>query len=72
MPGEPVELAQLRNVHKRYGRVLALDGIDLDVHGGQVLALLGANGAGKSTAIALLLGLLAPDKGEARLFGASP
>ena len=65
-------LAQLRGIHKRYARTIALDGIDLSLHRGEVLALLGANGAGKSTAIGLLLGLLAPDQGETALFGQAP
>ena len=65
-------LAQLRGIHKRYARTIALDGIDLSLHRGEVLALLGANGAGKSTAIGLMLGLLAPDQGETALFGQAP
>lgn len=65
-------LAQLRGTRKRYGAVQALDGVDLSLHAGEVLALLGANGAGKSTAIALLLGLLKPDAGSAELFGRTP
>lgn len=65
-------LAQLRDIHRRYGSTIALDGIDLSLQRGEVLALLGANGAGKSTAIGLLLGLLAPDRGEATLFGQAP
>lgn len=65
-------LAQLRGARKRYGAVQALDGVDLSLHAGEVLALLGANGAGKSTAIALLLGLLKPDAGSAELFGRTP
>ena len=69
---EPSPIAQLRGVHHRYGRTLALDGIDLSLRGGEVLALLGANGAGKSTAVAAMLGLLKPDAGEALLFGRSP
>ncbi len=68
---DPV-LAQLADARKRYGKVLALDGVDLDLRPGEVLALLGANGAGKSTAISLLLGLLAADSGSAALFGQSP
>ncbi len=64
--------ARLRGAHKRFGDVCALDGVDLEVHGGQVQALLGPNGAGKSTAIGLLLGLVQPDRGEAQLFGQSP
>jgi ABC-2 type transport system ATP-binding protein len=65
-------LAQLRGSRKRYGNIIALDGVDLSLQGGEVLALLGANGAGKSTAIALLLGLLTPDAGSAELFGQAP
>jgi ABC-2 type transport system ATP-binding protein len=69
--------AQLRAVRKRYSgtpaaQPSALDGIDLDLHGGELLALLGANGAGKTTAIGLLLGLIGADTGEARLFGEAP
>jgi ABC-2 type transport system ATP-binding protein len=67
-----IPLASLEGVHKRYGRTLALDGVDLELHGGQVLALLGANGAGKTSAISLLLGLVAPDAGEVRLSGRAP
>ncbi len=65
-------LAQLRGSRKRYGATQALDGVDLSLQRGEVLALLGANGAGKSTAIALLLGLLAADEGSAELFGRPP
>jgi ABC-2 type transport system ATP-binding protein len=64
--------ARLVGVGKRFGGVAALDGIDLDVRSGELLALLGPNGAGKSTAIGLLLGLVRPDRGEARLFGLAP
>lgn len=65
-------LAQLRGSRKRYGATQALDGVDLSLQCGEVLALLGANGAGKSTAIALLLGLQAADEGSAELFGRPP
>ncbi len=71
IPSAP-PLAQLRGIHRRYGSTIALDGIDLCLQRGEVLALLGANGAGKSTAIGLLLGLLAPDRGDATLFGQAP
>jgi ABC-2 type transport system ATP-binding protein len=64
--------AELRNVVKRYGATVALDGVDLAARGGELLALLGPNGAGKSTAIALWLGLARPDAGEAVLLGAAP
>lgn len=65
-------LASLQGVHKRYGAVLALDGIDLELQAGQVLALLGPNGAGKTTAIGLLMGLLRADAGRVLLFGQDP
>ena len=54
---------------KRFGSTLALDGLDLEVHEGEVLGYLGPNGAGKSTTIALLLGLARPTSGRALLFG---
>ena len=65
-------LAQLRGASKRYGDRLALDRLDLGLHAGQVTSLLGANGAGKSTAVGLLLGLLAADAGEVSVLGGAP
>ncbi len=65
-------LARLDGVHRRYGSVVALDGVDLALRAGEVLALLGANGAGKSTAVGLLLGMVAPDAGTATLLGQPP
>lgn len=70
--GERGRVAALRNVTKRYGPVTAVDGLDLDVHPGEVLAVLGPNGAGKTTSIQLLLGLLPPDVGTVELFGEAP
>ncbi|MFF3873548.1 ABC transporter ATP-binding protein [Streptomyces sp. NPDC001978] len=57
---------------KTYGAVRAVDGIDLEITRGETVALLGRNGAGKSTTIALLLGLHEPDAGTVELFGAAP
>jgi ABC-2 type transport system ATP-binding protein len=54
---------------KRYGKVVALDGLDLEVPKGSVLALLGPNGAGKTTAIRILTTLLEPDGGTAEVAG---
>jgi ABC-2 type transport system ATP-binding protein len=65
-------LALLRGASKSYGTLRALDGVDLELRGGELLALLGPNGAGKTTAISLLLGLLRADAGEVRLFGMDP
>ncbi|MFE9644216.1 ATP-binding cassette domain-containing protein [Streptomyces sp. NPDC006365] len=57
---------------KTFGSVRAVDEIDLEMARGETVALLGRNGAGKSTAISLLLGLNEPDEGVVRLFGAAP
>jgi len=57
---------------KRYGRVVALDGLDLEVAAGEVHAFLGPNGAGKTTTIRILLGLLRKDGGEVSLLGSDP
>ena len=68
----PQPLALLAGASKRYGPVLALDAVDLEVRAGEVLAVLGANGAGKSTALGLLTGRLSPDGGRVQLFGLDP
>jgi ABC-2 type transport system ATP-binding protein len=65
-------VAELVTVTKRFGHVVALDGLSLDVRRGELLAVLGPNGAGKTTAIALLLGLQRPAAGVVRLFGHAP
>ena len=65
-------LARLDGARKRYGSTTALDGVDLDIRAGEVLAVLGANGAGKSTALGLLTGRIACDEGSAHLLGGDP
>jgi ABC-2 type transport system ATP-binding protein len=65
-------LAELTEAKKKFGNILALDGLDLQVRTGELFAVLGPNGAGKTTAISLLLGLQQPDSGKALLFGKSP
>jgi ABC-2 type transport system ATP-binding protein len=57
---------------KRFGSFTALDGVDLDVHRGEVHGFLGPNGAGKSTTIRVLLGLLRADSGHVTLLGGDP
>ncbi|WP_344406482.1 ABC transporter ATP-binding protein [Streptomyces longisporus] len=57
---------------KTFGTVHALQGVDLEISQGETVALLGRNGAGKSTTISLLLGLNEPDEGTVRVFGAPP
>ncbi len=71
-PHPPTALATLRGVKRRRGTVQALDGVDLALQAGQVTALLGVNGAGKTTAIEILLGLQPADSGEVTLFGRPP
>ncbi|HKT29516.1 ABC transporter ATP-binding protein [Dyella sp.] len=65
-------VARLHGVVKRYGHLVALDGVNLVLRRGELLAVLGPNGAGKSTSISLLLGLIRPDGGRAELFGMDP
>lgn len=60
---------EVRCLTKRYGDVVALDGVSFKVPAGIVCGLLGGNGAGKTTTIALLLGLLTPSAGEIRILG---
>ena len=57
---------------KRFGKVTALDGLDLRVRTGEVHGFLGPNGAGKTTTIRILLGLMRHDGGRARLLGGDP
>jgi ABC-2 type transport system ATP-binding protein len=64
-----VEIAELRGIEKRFGRVAALRGVDLSVSAGEVVALLGPNGAGKTTLVNILLGIRRPDAGEVRVVG---
>ncbi|GGA61091.1 ABC transporter ATP-binding protein [Pseudoclavibacter endophyticus] len=63
---------ETRGLRKRFGRMTALDGLDLSVASGEVHGFLGPNGAGKSTTIRILLGMLRRDSGEARVLGADP
>ena len=64
---EPI--LQARSLVKRYGRVTALDRADFDLYPGEILAVIGDNGAGKSSMIKALCGAVIPDSGEIRLGG---
>src|SRR5262252_8077496 len=57
---------------KRYGDIVAADGVDLTVERGDVFGFLGPNGAGKTTSLRMLLGLIRPTSGNAELFGRDP
>ncbi len=69
MTAPPVEA---RGLVKRYGDVVAVDGVDLTVEAGDVYGYLGPNGAGKTTVLRMLLGLITPTEGRVRLFGSDP
>ncbi|MEJ2287179.1 MAG: ATP-binding cassette domain-containing protein [Deinococcales bacterium] len=58
------ELLKLRGVHKSFGRVRVLRGIDFDVGNNEIVGLVGDNGAGKSTLIKLITGVYSPNRGE--------
>ncbi|HZL93164.1 MAG TPA: ATP-binding cassette domain-containing protein, partial [Vicinamibacterales bacterium] len=62
-------LLSARGLVKRYGRVTALDRADFDLLPGEILALVGDNGAGKSSLIKAISGAVTPDEGEIRLEG---
>ncbi|WP_280361016.1 ABC transporter ATP-binding protein [Nocardia wallacei] len=62
----------VRDLHKHFGQVHALDGLDLEVAEGEVHGFLGPNGAGKSTTIRILLGILTRTSGEAQVLGRDP
>jgi ABC-2 type transport system ATP-binding protein len=67
--GAPIAI-HARDVRKRFGKVHALDGVDLQVPAGTIYALLGPNGSGKTTLIRSLVGLVKPDAGEVEVLGA--
>jgi fructose transport system ATP-binding protein len=62
-------LLTARGLVKRYGRVTALDNADFDLYPGEILAVIGDNGAGKSSLIKAICGAITPDEGEIRLEG---
>ena len=66
------DAVQIQGLTKRFGRSIALEGLDLTVAPGEVTGFLGPNGAGKSTTIRVLLGLLRADGGHVRLLGGDP
>jgi ABC-2 type transport system ATP-binding protein len=67
-----VDAIETRGLTKHYGDTVALDGLDLEVHTGEVFGFLGPNGAGKTTMIRLLLDVLRPTAGTAQVLGLDP
>jgi ABC-2 type transport system ATP-binding protein len=62
----------LRGLTKRFGAVTAVDGLDLTIEPGEIVAFLGPNGAGKTTTIDMVLGLTQPDLGSVEVYGMAP
>jgi ABC-2 type transport system ATP-binding protein len=66
------KLIEFRQVSKRFGSVVALDGVDIHFPQGSICGLFGPNGAGKSTIMKLITGINYPDQGEVMVRGAAP
>ncbi len=64
-------MIEFKNIHKRFGKLTVLDGLDLDIKKGGIFAILGPNGSGKTTLIKCLLGMVIPNKGEINFEGSS-
>src|SRR5262245_18950585 len=64
-----MSLLEIHDLRKRYGLVEALKGLSLNIEWGEFFVLLGPDGAGKSTIINILLGLILADSGSIRIFG---
>ncbi len=69
---KPDPVIAVSGLIRRFGDVVAVDGLTLEIYPGEVFGLLGHNGAGKTTTVRLLNGLLAPDSGSARVLGQVP
>ncbi len=71
-PPEKSPAVVVRGLVKRFGDVLAVDGLDLELPRGSILALLGPNGAGKTTTVEICEGFLTPNAGQVRVLGLDP
>jgi ABC-2 type transport system ATP-binding protein len=70
-PANPLAI-ELNGIHKHFGRVHAVKGVDLTVASGEIVAFLGPNGAGKTSTIDITLGLSRPDGGQVSVYGMQP
>jgi ABC-2 type transport system ATP-binding protein len=71
-PASSAAAVALRGLTKRFGAVTAVDGLDLTIEPGEIVAFLGPNGAGKTTTVDMVLGLSRPDGGSVEVYGMSP
>lgn len=62
-------MIEVKNISKSYGRVKAVEDVSFELKEGEIIGFLGANGAGKSTTMKILSGILTPDSGEVSIFG---
>src|SRR5210317_1776022 len=62
-------MIKINDLHKKFGRLIVLDGLDLDIGSGGIFAILGPNGSGKTTLIKSILGMVIPDQGDIELEG---
>src|SRR5436190_23177893 len=68
-PGRAGPVIEIKNLVKQYGNIEALKGVSLTVQRGEIFGLLGQNGAGKTTMVKILLGIVKPSFGEAAMLG---
>ena len=64
-------MIQINNLHKKFGKLTVLDGLDLEIKSGGIFAILGPNGSGKTTLIKSVLGMVIPNSGEIKIDGNS-
>lgn len=64
-------MIEIKNLHKQFGKLTVLDGLNLDIKEGGIFAILGPNGSGKTTLIKCLLGMVIPNKGSIAIFNKS-
>ena len=60
-------MIKIKNLHKKFGKLTVLDGLDLDISSGGIFAILGPNGSGKTTLIKSILGMVIPNSGEIQI-----
>jgi len=60
-------MIQINNLHKKFGKLIVLDGLDLEISSGGIFAILGPNGSGKTTLIKSILGMVIPNSGEIKI-----